>query len=309
LIKKGTIYYKQVQLLVRILPLLNSEKCFALKGGTAINLFYRDLPRLSVDIDLLYLPSEPREISLNNIREALSRLSLLIKKTIIGIRIQDTHKQSDALRLILELGEVRVKLELSPVIRGTVFQEIIMEVSKSVEKEFGYAEIQVASFPDLYAGKICAALDRQHPRDLFDVKLVLENEGFTEDLRKTFLVFLISHQRPIFELLAPNRKDIREIYESEFSQMAEEDVPVEELENTREQLIEIINNQITKEEREFLLSFKNMTPKWELLGLSNIDEVSKLPSVQWKLFNLQKMDKVKHKQAYEKLEKHILNYK
>lgn len=309
MIKKGTIYYKQVQLLVRILPLLNSEKCFALKGGTAINLFYRDLPRLSVDIDLLYLPSEPREISLNNIREALSRLSLLIKKTIIGIRIQDTHKQSDALRLILELGEVRVKLELSPVIRGTVFQEIIMEVSKSVEKEFGYAEIQVASFPDLYAGKICAALDRQHPRDLFDVKLVLENEGFTEDLRKTFLVFLISHQRPIFELLAPNRKDIREIYESEFSQMAEEDVPVEELENTREQLIEIINNQITKEEREFLLSFKNMTPKWELLGLSNIDEVSKLPSVQWKLFNLQKMDKVKHKQAYEKLEKHILNYK
>jgi predicted nucleotidyltransferase component of viral defense system len=309
LIKKGTIYYKQVQLLVRILPLLNSEKCFALKGGTAINLFYRDLPRLSVDIDLLYLPSEPREISLNNIREALSRLSLLIKKTIIGIRIQDTHKQSDALRLILELGDVRIKVELSPVIRGTVFQEIIMKVSESVEKEFGYAEIQVASFPDLYAGKICAALDRQHPRDLFDVKLVLENEGFTEDLRKTFLVFLISHQRPIFELLAPNRKDIREIYESEFSQMAEEDVSVEELENTREQLIEIINSQITKEEREFLLSFKNMTPKWELLGLSNIDEVSKLPSVQWKLFNLQKMDKVKHKQAYQKLEKHILDYK
>lgn len=49
------IYRRQVQLLVRVLPLVDTEKCFALKGGTAINLFYRALPRLSVDIDLLYI--------------------------------------------------------------------------------------------------------------------------------------------------------------------------------------------------------------------------------------------------------------
>lgn len=168
--KKDSIYYKQVQLLVQVLPLLDSEKCFALKGGTAINLFFRELPRLSVDIDLLYLPSEGREESLINIRAALTRLSILIKKTIPEIRIQNTHEQSDALRLILQLGDIRIKVELSPVIRGTVFPEERMEVCEVVEKEFGYAEIQVASLPDLYAGKICAALDRQHPRDLFDVK-------------------------------------------------------------------------------------------------------------------------------------------
>jgi|SRR5690606_23808280 len=75
--KKNSIYYKQVQLLVQVLPLLDSEKCFALKGGTAINLFFRELPRLSVDIDLLYLPSEGREESLKNIRAALTRLSIL----------------------------------------------------------------------------------------------------------------------------------------------------------------------------------------------------------------------------------------
>lgn len=211
--KKDSIYYRQVQLLVRILPLLDSEKCFALKGGTAINLFYRELPRLSVDIDLLYLPSEGREEALANIREALSRLSELIKKTIPGIRIQNTHEQGNALRLILQVEDIRVKVELSPVIRGSVFPEVRMEVCETVEREFGYAEIQVASLPDLYAGKIAAALDRQHPRDLFDVKFLLENEGFTENLRKTFLVFLISHQRPMAELLAPHRKDIREIYE------------------------------------------------------------------------------------------------
>jgi len=299
--KKDSIYYRQVQLLVRVLPLLDSEQCFALKGGTAINLFFRELPRLSVDIDLLYLPSEGREESLVNIRAALTRLSTLIKKTIPGIRIQNTHEQSDALRLILQLGDVRIKVELSPVIRGTVFPEERMEVCEIVEREFGYAEIQVASLPDLYAGKICAALDRQHPRDLFDVKFLLENEGLTENLRKTFLVFLISHQRPMSELLAPHRKDIREIYASEFADMAEVNIPIEELEQTREDLIDIIHQNMTNNERDFLLSFKGKNPNWELLGLENIDEVSNLPSVQWKLMNLKNMDNVKHVKALDKL--------
>ena len=307
--KKDSIYYRQVQLLVRILPLLDSEKCFALKGGTAINLFYRELPRLSVDIDLLYLPSEGREEALANIREALSRLSELIKKTIPGIRIQNTHEQGNALRLILQVEDIRVKVELSPVIRGSVFPEGRMEVCETVEREFGYAEIQVASLPDLYAGKIAAALDRQHPRDLFDVKFLLENEGFTENLRKTFLVFLISHQRPMAELLAPHRKDIREIYESEFAQMAEVDISVEVLERTREQLVTVINKEMTPDERAFLLSFKERKPQWELLGLPNMEEVAHLPSVQWKLLNLSKMDEKKHRQAAEKLKEVLFNNK
>lgn len=299
--KKDSIYYRQVQLLVRILPLLDSEKCFALKGGTAINLFYRELPRLSVDIDLLYLPAEERNEALVNIRAALSRLSELIKKTIPGIHIQSTHEQGNALRLILQLEDVRIKVELSPVIRGAVFPEIRMEVCKAVEQEFGYAEIQVASLPDLYAGKICAALDRQHPRDLFDVKFLLENEGFTQDLRKAFLVFLISHQRPMAELLAPNRKDIREVYNAEFRQMTEVDIAVEELEQTRERLIAIVNAEMTMNERSFLLSFKERNPQWELFGLPDIEQVSRLPSVEWKLLNLSKMDYKKHQQAVGKL--------
>lgn len=296
--KKDSIYYRQVQLLVRILPLLDTEQCFALKGGTAINLFYRELPRLSVDIDLLYLPSEGREEALRNIRSALTRLSSLIRKTVPGIQVQNTHEQSNALRLIVHLGDVRIKVELSPVIRGTVFPAVRMEVCEFVEKEFGYAEVQVASLPDLYAGKICAALDRQHPRDLFDVKLLLDNEGFTEELRKTFLVFLISHQRPIAELLAPRRKDIRSIYETEFAKMAETDVPVEKLEQTRERLIWLVNTEMTEDERRFLLSFKEGDTQWDLLGLP---DAANLPSVKWKQLNLTKMNDTKHLQAVAKL--------
>jgi predicted nucleotidyltransferase component of viral defense system len=198
-----------------------------------------------VDIDLLYVPMDEREEALKNIRAALSRISKLIQKTIGEVRIQNAHEQSDALRLIVQQGEVRIKIELSPVIRGTVFPEHRMEIYELVERNFGYAEIQVASFPDLYAGKLCAALDRQHPRDLFDVKFLLENEGITDDLRKTFLIFLISHQRPIAELLDPHRKNIKEIFASEFAQMSQIDVSVEELEETREDLIRQINTKMT----------------------------------------------------------------
>ena len=162
--------------------------------------------------------------------------------------------------------------------------------------------MQVASLPDLYAGKLCAALDRQHPRDLFDVKFLLENEGLTENLRKTFLVFLISHQRPMSELLAPNRKDISEIYKTEFMQMAQVDVPLEQLEEARENLIEQINSQMTENEKKFLLSFKNKTPDWSLMEMDNIEIIANLPSVRWKMINLEQKPLQKHKEAFEKLQ-------
>lgn len=294
-------YTQQVQLLVRVLPLIDTERCFALKGGTAINLFYRSFPRLSVDIDLLYIPMEERAQALQAIRAALSRISDLIQKTIIGSRVQNAHEQSDALRLIVELGGVRIKIELSPVIRGTVFPEQRMTICEAVEKEFGFAEMQVASLPDLYAGKLCAALDRQHPRDLFDVKFLFENEGFTPDLRKTFLVFLISHQRPMAELLDPHRKDIKGIYASEFVQMAQVDVPLEELLAIREKLIETIHASLSDNERKFLMTFKSKQPDWKLLGMENHELVANLPSVRWKMQNLALMPEKKHQEALVRL--------
>lgn len=294
-------YTQQVQLLVRVLPLIDTEKCFALKGGTAINLFYRTMPRLSIDIDLLYIPMDEREQALPAIRAALTRISDLIKKTITGSHVQNAHEQSDALRLIVQQGEIRIKIELSPVIRGTVFPEQRMSVCEVVEKNFGFAEMQVASLPDLYAGKLCAALDRQHPRDLFDVKFLFENEGLTEELRKTFLVFLISHQRPMSELLEPHRKDIRGIYRTEFIQMAQIDVPVEELEATRERLIEKIHAQVTEDEKNFLISFKSKKPEWSLLGMNNHESIASLPSVRWKMLNLEQMPEKKHADALQKL--------
>lgn len=172
------------------------------------------------------------------------------------------------------------------------------EVTESVEEEFGYASMQVMSFEDVYAGKICAALDRQHPRDLFDIKFLLENEGISDRVRKTFLVYLISHNRPISELLNPREKEFRSIYEGEFASMSSVHVPLADLESARGQLIRTLRQALTEEEKAFLLSFKSLVPDWSLLGLEGVKD---LPAVQWKLLNLKKMPEEKWLQALETL--------
>ena len=301
---RNSIYYKQVQLLIQVLPFVAKQECFALKGGTAINLFVREFPRLSVDIDLVYLPMKNRDEALQEISEALDVISADLKIAFKDVELTEAYKSKrDALRLIVARNGVQIKVELSPVLRGTVYEPQLMEVCSAVEDEFGYVEVPVVALADLYAGKICAALDRQHPRDLFDVKWLLENEGLTDEIRKALIVYLSSHNRPVAELLRPQFKDISAIYAGEFANMAETDVPLDELLAVRERLVELIHQGLTDSEKGFLLSFKNREPDWTLL---NLERVNNLPAIKWKLINLAKMPDDKHKQASEKL-KDILN--
>ena len=284
---------------MKVLPFVAKQECFALKGGTAINLFVREFPRLSVDIDLVYLPMKGRNEALQEICDALDAISAELKAAFKDIELTEAYKSKrDALRLIVARNGVQIKVELSPVLRGTVYEPKLMEVCAAVEDEFGYVEVPVVALADLYAGKICAALDRQHPRDLFDVKWLLENEGLTDEIRKALLVYLSSHNRPMAELLKPQFKDISAIYAGEFANMAETDVPLEELEAVRERLVALIHHGLTENEKAFLLSFKNREPDWPLLELSGVSE---LPAIKWKQINLAKMPDEKHKPALEKL--------
>jgi len=203
-------YRRQVALLMRVLPVVAEEKSFALKGGTAINLFVRDLPRLSVDIDLAYLPVEDRATSLAAIDAALMRIAAAIERRIPTARVTASRleKEAVAIKLIVRSESIQIKIEVTPVLRGCVYEPEARPVTAAVEDAFGYAEIQTVSFADLYAGKIVAALDRQHPRDLFDVRDLLAQEGVSDELRLAFLVYVISHPRPIAEILNPTRKVI-----------------------------------------------------------------------------------------------------
>ena len=286
---------------MQVLPFVAKQECFALKGGTAINLFVREFPRLSVDIDLVYLPMKGRNGALQEISDALDAISADLKVAFKNVELTEAYRSKrDALRLIVGRNGVQIKVELSPVLRGTVYEPRMMEVCTAVEDEFGYAEVPVVALADLYAGKICAALDRQHPRDLFDVKWLLENEGLTNEIRKALIIYLSSHNRPMAELLRPQFKDISAIYAGEFANMAETDVQLEELVSVRKRLVELIHQGLTDSEKRFLLSFKNRDPDWALLEL---DDVNDLPAIKWKQINLAKMPDDKHKLALEKLKK------
>lgn len=208
---------------------------FRPKGGTAINLFVRDFPRLSVNIDLVFLPMMERHEALQTIKSNLDTLAATITANIDSTRVVRAYQdKSDALRLLVERDNVQIKIELSPVLRGTVYEPKLISVSEIVENEFSFAEMLVMSFADLYAGKICAVLDSQHPRELFDIKQLLYNEGLTDELREALLVYIISNPRPIAELLRSNFKDISGAYEGEFLNMTAQDIPQTALEETME---------------------------------------------------------------------------
>lgn len=298
-------YRQQVALLIRTIPFVAQEQCFALKGGTAINLFVRDLPRLSVDIDLTYLPVEDRASSLAAIDAAMVRIKKRIEGGIPGAAAAPSRSAGDNIitKLIVRSEGVQIKVEVTPVLRGTVYDPVVMSVVPSVEDTFGFAEMQVVSFADLYAGKIVAALDRQHPRDLFDVRDLLASEGISDELRRAFLVYLISHNRPMAEVLAPTRKPLAEEFERGFVGMTQENVELADLDATREALVATMVGEMPDAHRQFLIGFKRGEPDWELLG---IPEARHLPAVLWKQRNLEKMLPEKQQELIEDLEKVLL---
>lgn len=294
-------YRRQVALLVQVLPFIAEESCFALKGGTAINLFIRDMPRLSVDIDLTYLPVADRTSSLSDIDAALRRIARRTTEGLRGSRVHEgeLHGEQTVNKLVVYRQGVHTKVEVTPVLRGCVYEPEMRTVSPRVEENFGFAEVQVVSFGDLYAGKIVAALDRQHPRDLFDVRDLMSHEGIDDNLRRAFIVYLLSHNRPIAELLAPVRRDITHEFERGFIGMTETPVAVNELFTVREQLITEVVGKMPRSHRDLLLSFKRGEPDWALLGIAGIE---KLPAVRWRLKNLARLSEARRNQLLEALQ-------
>lgn len=292
-------YADQVRLLLRVLPLVAQEKDFALKGGTAINLFVRDMPRLSVDIDLAYLPDHGRADALGRSREALTRIQGRIKAQLPGVNCLQHNRGDDDLKLVVRQGRVQVKVEVNPVVRGSLHTPEERDVSEAVEDEFGFASASVLALPDLYGGKLCAALDRQHPRDLFDVHLLLENEGIDRPLFEGFLVYLMSHPRPMAELLAPRWRALDQVHADEFAGMSREAVAAETLQAVGDALLKALAAHLTDADIEFLLSFKRGEPDWRRCP---VPKAESLPAVQWKLRNINAMTPEKRAAAVARLE-------
>jgi hypothetical protein len=297
----GQGFSEQVRLLVNLLPQVARQECFALKGGTAINLFVRDMPRLSVDIDLAYLPVEDRDTSLAAIDAALRAIAADIGRVVPGCKVQASILKGTAFhfKLLVALGDTVVKVEVTPVLRGSLLPPVVRDVTPRVRNAFGYARIHVLAFEDLYAGKLCAALDRQHPRDLYDVRVLLDNEGITPALKDAFLVYLLAHNRPMVELLNPTMQDIEPAYRAEFAGMVLQPVGLDELVEARSRLIQAVRGMLTDADKRFLLAVKRGEADWSQFAYP---QAVRLPAIKWKLHNLGRMTDEKRRVAAEKLE-------
>jgi len=276
-------------MMAEVAPFIFTDERLALKGGTAINLFLRDMPRLSVDLDLAFTDYRvPRSAAISAINDAIRNA----RDRLIARGFQaHVPAQGDAIeaKLLITRGTIRVKIEVNKVIRGTV--EPIQRLSLAPRARntlLRDLDLPVLSPHDVYGGKLVAALDRQHPRDLFDVLQLFANEGITPDIRRSFVVYLASHNRPIHEVLFPTELDISRDYEQTFRGMMAEPVELSELLSARNRLFNDLPKSLTPDERQFLISLANADPQWKLL---DIEHVARLPAIKWKVQNLQKLAK------------------
>ena len=284
-------YKKQVRLLLDVLPEVAKETCFAMHGGTAINLFIRNMPRLSVDIDLTYVEIAERDETLEGINAGLIRIKERIEALRLSIRVQ--HKDK-VCKLQLDEHGVLIKIEVNMVGRGLLGEPNKALLCEAAQAQFNaFCAMPLVPLSHLYGGKLCAALDRQHPRDLFDVKLLFENEGFTSEIKRGFILGLVSSNRPTHEMLDPHVFDQRTAFKNQFEGMTMVEFSYDDYETTQLQLIETIKANLSEEDKAFLLSLNRLTPDWTIYNYQNF------PSVKWKLLNLEKF-KTDNPEAYQR---------
>lgn len=277
-------YAEKVEVLLRLLPIVMDEKVFAVHGGSAINLFVRDLPRYSVDIDLTYIPIEGREESLEHINDHLMSIADKAKRAFRGMHIVPKLATS---KLLCEYQGKQVKVEVNQTKRGIIGGDVqTLPLCKKAQDEFGmYCEADIVPMTLLYGGKIAAALSRQHPRDLFDVKYM---EYPLAETREGLLFCLLGSDRPIYESFAPNLLDQHDALANQFDGMTDVPFTYEEFEQTRTQLIQDVFALMTAADKSFLVSFEQGEPDWGDFDFSYFKDY---PSVQWKLLNLQHLKK------------------
>jgi hypothetical protein len=278
------VYARKVKLLLRLMPYVTNEGVFAVHGGTAINLFVKNMLRYSVDIDLTYMPLAGREESLKDINAHLASIAEKAKADISGLHVVPNYATC---KLLCEYQGYQVKIEVNQTKRGIIGGETqLMPVCDKAQDEFEiYCEARIVPQTLLYGGKIAAALSRQHPRDLFDVKHM---DLPMNDVREGLIFCLLGSDRPIHESLAPTLIDQHEAMANQFEGMTDLAFSYDEFETTRLQLIRDVNTMLTDADKQFLVSFEQGEPLWDEYEFAHF---CNYPSVQWKLVNLAKLKK------------------
>ena len=278
-------YADTVRLLLAIVPDVFANDIFAMKGGTAINLVVQDMPRLSVDIDVVYLPWQvPRDTALQAINQELAAIATRVESLSVQTRLVRSKDLGDT-KLIVENESSQVKIEVNVVFRGTVLPAERRSLSAKTSDLFGVElEVPILAPDELYAGKLVAALDRQHPRDLFDVWQLYESGGISDGMVECFVVYLAGHNRPTHEVLFGNDKNIAGEYERAFVGMTEVDCSLETLLEARARLRHELPGRLSAQHKRFLSGLTRAQPDWSLLQCQH---AAQLPALRWKLSNLE----------------------
>ena len=278
-------YLRQAELVVRCIPAIAAEPCFAIKGGTAINLFELNLPRLSVDIDLTFLPLTDRATAIAEINAALQRIEKRLEARGIAVHTRGTDVSR---KIACCANGAEIKIEPNFIIRGAVYPVRLLELSSKMSEIVGVsAEMQVLSFKELYGGKVCAALDRQHPRDLFDMAQFYKSHSLDE-VKEGFLVLALGHNRPLHELLGPMIQEQREIFDQQFAGMSDEPFSYDEHLATLERLAADVKGLFDDGDKQRLLDFVSLSGEENAWGIPHFDE---LPAIRWKRQNLESLRK------------------
>ena len=278
-------YLRQAELVVRCIPAIAAEPCFAIKGGTAINLFELNLPRLSVDIDLTFLPLTDRATAIAEINAALQRIEKRLEARGIAVHTRGTDVSR---KIACCANGAEIKIEPNFILRGAVYPVRLLELSSKMSEIVGVsAEMQVLSFKELYGGKVCAALDRQHPRDLFDMAQFYKSHSLNE-VKEGFLVLALGHNRPLHELLGPMIQEQREIFDQQFAGMSDEPFSYDEHLATLERLAADVKGLFDDGDKQRLLDFVSLSGEENAWGIPHFDE---LPAIRWKRQNLESLRK------------------
>jgi predicted nucleotidyltransferase component of viral defense system len=299
-------YVQTVNLLIDIAPTVFQTPRFAMKGGTALNLFVQDLPRLSVDIDVVFIDHQTdRETALEEIAQELQRIESAIKAMGFETQTRKVH-DGDEVKIVISSDQAEVKVEVNFVFRGTVLPVQTRSMSAKTQALFSRnIQIPVLSPSELYGSKLVAAMDRQHPRDLFDVLKMYESHGLTQEILDCFVVYLAGHNRPVHEVLFSNPQPMEETFKNEFEGMTSEPINLVDLLNTQKRLLTELPQALTTNHRKFLLSLVEAAPDWSLLPFNHLQD---MPAIKWKLRNLSNLkskNPTKFRLQHEELDRRL----
>ncbi|RQR36752.1 nucleotidyl transferase AbiEii/AbiGii toxin family protein [Burkholderia sp. Bp9142] len=290
------IYVDTVRLMLAIAPIVFDTPCFAMKGGTALNLFLHDMPRLSVDIDVVVTDrSLNREEALEAIDQELDRTRKQIEAdghaTEFSAASSSGKAQGDDVKLVVISGATAVKVEVNYIFRGTLLDPVQRALTKQAEDTFSTSiEVPTLHEAELYGSKLVAALDRQHPRDLFDVMHMYSRHGLRPDIVDAFVGYLSGHNRPIHEVLFGPKHSMAEAYDADFVGMTADPIDLATLEETQKRLHRELPASLTENHRQFLISLVRAEPDWSLMPYAHLRE---LPALRGKLINLENLKKKK----------------